>query len=108
MSLNLLGPIAAYFEADQRDGDSVAQCFTDEGVVADEGQTISGRAAISQWRSDAAVKYNYTCEPLTSEEIDGKIVVTARLEGDFPGSPVVLRYAFVLDGEKVASLGITG
>jgi hypothetical protein len=36
----------------------------------------------------------------------GKFVVTCRLTGSFPGSPVNLRFFFELDGEKIASLEI--
>jgi hypothetical protein len=40
--LNLPEPIAAYFDADKRDGEAVARCFTKQAVVKDEGQTYSG------------------------------------------------------------------
>jgi hypothetical protein len=40
------------------------------------------------------------------EEKDGKIVVTSHLVGNFPGSPVDLRYFFKLEGDKIASLKI--
>jgi len=33
-------------------------------------------------------------------------VVTSRLTGNFPGSPVDLRYFFRLEGDKIASLEI--
>ena len=36
--LSLPEPIAAYFDADKRDGEAVARCFTNQGVVEDEGQ----------------------------------------------------------------------
>jgi hypothetical protein len=32
--------------------------------------------------------------------------VTSHVVGDFPGSPVNLRYFFVLEGDKIASLEI--
>lgn len=37
----------------------------------------------------------------------GRIVVTAHLVGDFPGSPTDLRYFFVLEDDKIADLEIT-
>jgi len=40
--LKLPEPIAAYFEADRRDGAAVARCFTNDGVVIDEGRTYAG------------------------------------------------------------------
>jgi hypothetical protein len=45
-------------------------------------------------------------EPLACEQKDGKVVVTSRLTGNFPGSPLNLRFFFVLEGEKIASLEI--
>jgi hypothetical protein len=105
-SLNLPRPIAAYFTADKGDGEAVSQCFTENAVVKDEGHTHTGRAAIKEWKTDASAKYEYTCEPLACEEKDGKTVVTSRLVGNFPGSPVDLRFFFKLEGDKIASLEI--
>ena len=50
-------------------------------------------------------KYGYTSEPFAVEENDGK-TVASRLAGNFPGSPVNLRYFFELAGDKIASLEI--
>src|ERR1051325_640131 len=71
-SLNLPKPIAAYFTADNGDGEAVSQCFTENAVVKDEGHTHKGRAAIKEWKTDASAKYEYTCEPIAYEERDGK------------------------------------
>ena len=105
-SLHLPGPIAAYFAADKRDSEAVSQCFAENAVVKDEGNTHKGRAAIKQWKSETTQKYQYTSELLASERKDGKIVVTSRLTGNFPGSPVDLRYFFKLEDEKITSLEI--
>ena len=104
--LNLPEPIAAYFAADKRDGEAIARCFTENGVVTDEGHTYRGRSAIQQWKADASAKYDYISEPFASEARDGKTIVTSRLSGNFPGSPVNLRFFFGLEGEKIASLEI--
>ena len=105
-SLNLPKPIAAYFTADKGDGEAVSQCFTENAVVKDEGHTHKGRAAIKEWKTDASAKYEYTSEALACEEKDGKTVVTSHLVGNFPGSPVDLRFFFKLEGDKIASLEI--
>jgi hypothetical protein len=99
-------PVAAYFASDKQDAEAVAQCFTETAVVKDEGHTHRGRAAIKRWKTDASAKYQYTSEPFACEQQDGKIVVTSRLAGNFPGSPVNLRFFFGLDGDKIASLEI--
>ena len=48
----------------------------------------------------------HTVEPLASVHKDGKTVVTNRLSGNFPGSPIELQFIFELDGNKIASLEI--
>lgn len=106
MTLDLPQPVAAYFTADRSDSEAVAQCFTDNAVVKDEGRTFKGRAAIKQWKEDASAKYRYTSEPSVCDRQDGKVVVTSRLTGNFPGSPVNLRYLFKLGGDKIESLEI--
>jgi hypothetical protein len=98
--------IAAYFTADKADGETVSQCFTENAVVKDEGHTYHGRAAIKQWKTAASTKYQYTIEPLACEPKGGKIIVTSRLTGNFPGSPVDLRFSFDLEGDRIASLEI--
>ena len=105
--LNLPEPIVAYFKADQRDGEAVAHCFTKQAVVIDEGQTHCGQEAIKAWKTAASAKYTYTSAPFAMEQTDGWYTVTSRLTGNFPGSPVELRYLFRLERGKIAQLQIT-
>lgn len=110
MTLDLPKPVAAYFAADAINttdaGEAVARCFADDAVVKDEGHTYEGRAAIKQWKDDTAAKYQYTSEPLRCERQANKIVVTSKLTGNFPGSPVDLRYRFETAGERITALEI--
>ncbi|ABC21143.1 nuclear transport factor 2 family protein [Rhodospirillum rubrum] len=108
MPIPLPGPVAAYFAADHNDGDLVALCFTENAVVVDERQTHTGRDAIRAWQAEASAKVSYTVDPFAVSEEGGRTVVSGRVAGDFPGSPVDLRYAFVVDGDKIARLEITG
>ena len=105
-SLNLPKPVADYFTADKSDGEAVSQCFTENAVVKDEERTHKGRAAIKAWKTAASAKYQYTSEPFACEEKDGKTIVTSHLVGNFPGSPVDLRYFFKLTEDKIALLEI--
>ena len=106
MTLNLPRPVAAYFTADKADGEAVSRCFAENAVVKDEGHAYNGRAAIKKWKEEASAKYQYTSELLTCEHEEGKVVVTSRLTGNFPGSPVDLRFSFELAGEQIVSLEI--
>jgi ketosteroid isomerase-like protein len=107
MKVELPKPIAKYFAADRGDAHAVAECFTENAVVVDENHTYSGRPAIRRWKESATTRYKYTSKPVAAEEQSGKTVVTSRLTGDFPGSPVELRYVFELTGDKIAFLEIT-
>jgi len=107
MDVDLPVPIAIYLAAEnQGHTEIVAQCFTRRAVVRDEGKTIEGLAAIKQWEAETKRKYQHTIEPLTYVQKDGKIIVTNRLTGNFPGSPIELDFVFMLDGDKISSLEI--
>jgi hypothetical protein len=108
MAIPLPYVIANYFDADKsRNADAVSACFTAAAVVKDEGHTYSGRDAIRRWKADSSQKYSYTVEPFSMTVEGDQTVVTSHLTGDFPGSPIDLRYMFVLDDEKIAQLEIT-
>ncbi|MET0986842.1 MAG: nuclear transport factor 2 family protein [Steroidobacteraceae bacterium] len=104
--LHLPEPVATYFAADEFDRDTVARCFTQNAVVKDEGRTYTGLDAIKRWKSDVSVKYTYTNQPFALEQKDGVVIVTSRLTGNFPGSPIDLRFFFRLQRGKIASLEI--
>jgi SnoaL-like domain len=106
VSIDLPNPISSYYQDDLRDGSAASEYFTEDAVVHDEGNTYRGRKAIHEWKTGASKRYNYTVEPFALEEVEGKTVVTAHVVGNFPGSPVDLRFFFGLRGDKIASLEI--
>jgi hypothetical protein len=107
MSVDLPTPIAIFIAAENRgDTEALAECFAEHAVVRDEGQTIEGLAAVKQWMAETRRKYQHTIEPLASVSKDDKTIVTNRLIGNFPGSPIELRFIFELEGNKIASLEI--
>jgi len=100
-------PIAAYFAADQRNTDAIARCFTTQAVVKDEGHIYTGLDAIKAWKAAASAAYNYTSQPFAVKQKEGSHVVTSRVTGNFPGSPLDFRYSFRLERGLIASLEIT-
>jgi hypothetical protein len=106
LSIDLPEPIADYFGADRVDGDAVVRCFTSNAVVKDEGDTYTGIEAITKWKTETSAEYRYTAVPLACERQGCTTVVTSRLTGSFPGSPVTLRYFFRLKRGKIAFLEI--
>jgi len=105
-SLELPQPVTAYFAADKGDIEAFSRCFSENAVVQDEGKTYRGLAAIKEWKANASTEYQYTSVPFASEVKDEKIIVTSRVTGNFPGSPVDLRYFFQLNDDKIVSLEI--
>jgi hypothetical protein len=99
--------IAAYFAAHPRNADAIARCFSTQAVVKDEGHTYTGLDAIKAWKAAASTAYIYTSEPFAMEQEGGFHVVTSRVTGNFPGSPVDLRFRFRLERGLIASLEIT-
>lgn len=105
--LDLPAPIAAYFDADRQDARAIARCFTSDGIVRDEGETHVGSAAIETWKTETSARYRYIATPRALETQESRYLVTSRVSGDFPGSPVDLRYAFTLERGRIATLEIT-
>ena len=107
MPANLPIPIATYIAAaNQGEAEALAQCFAENAIVRDEGKTMKGLAAIQQWKAETRKKYQHTVEPLLCVQKDGKTIVTNRLTGNFPGSPIELQFIFALDGDRIVSLEI--
>lgn len=107
MTIKLPSPAERYFFFDAvRDLDALATCFTDEAIVKDEGHTYQGCEAIIDWKRRSDSKYSYTVEPYAMADERERTVVTSRLVGNFPGSPIDLRYAFRFEGNRIAELEI--
>ena len=104
---NLPKPIALYVAAENSgDVNLFDQCFVDNAVVRDERETHTGLAAIKQWKAETKKKYQHTVDPVSFAEKLGKTIVTNRLTGNFPGSPIELDFVFTLAGDKIVSLEI--
>ena len=107
MPLPLPKPIEVFMSSENtHDTDALAECFASDATVQDEGQTLNGLKAIKAWRLETAKKYQHTLEPVAASARGGKTVVSTKLTGNFPGSPVTLDFVFTLEGSKIAALEI--
>ncbi|RVT91346.1 nuclear transport factor 2 family protein [Sphingomonas crocodyli] len=107
MVIDLPAPIAGYFEADgARDASAAADCFTTGAVVHDDGHVHTGRDAIRGWIEDYFARYNSFAEPFAIAEEGGRTVVSTHVAGDFPGSPIDLRYMFTLADGGISDLEV--
>ena len=107
MSITLRPPIDLYFASENaHDSSAIDRCFAAGGVVHDEGKIITGIAAIKAWRIETSRKYRHTVEPLAVSARDGSVVVTGKVSGDFPGSPINLEHIFEIEDGRIVSLEI--
>ncbi|MGH6725997.1 MAG: nuclear transport factor 2 family protein [Pseudolabrys sp.] len=107
MTVSLPKAVEAYFAGtNAHEPDAIAQVFAANGLVHDEAKVHRGRAAIADWARDTVTRYRMTITPLSATAKDGKIVVKAKVEGTFPGSPIELTFNFELDGEAIKSLKV--
>lgn len=110
MSIPELAPaIAAYLAAaNTRDTSAVAECFAEDANVFDEGQHRVGTAAIARWMEDTGRRYQSRVEVLKVQHRTGKVLVSNVVSGNFPGSPLELRYTFRLNAQgKISRLDIS-
>jgi hypothetical protein len=100
--------ILGYLDAHlRRDADTALRAFTPAAVVVDDGTTYRGTEEIRDFLSRAGAEFTYTTTLLAAERTDdAHWVATNRLEGDFPGGVVDLRYRFAMEGDLVAELVI--
>lgn len=108
LTTTLAGPIARYIAgANAQLVDAVTACFAEDAVVHDEGKSRHGIDAIRKWAEEVSKKYRPIVEVIHVAELDGRTILSGRVSGNFPGSPVELRYVFTLDMEKIARLEIS-
>jgi len=86
---------------------TAARTFAADAVVVDDGRTYRGSEGILDFLGTAGAEFTYTTELVGAERVDDEHwVVANRLEGDFPGGVVELRYRFTLVGGRIAELVI--
>jgi ketosteroid isomerase-like protein len=89
------------------DAEAIADCFTDDGELVDEGQTRRGRPAVGEWWRGPATAFDYTVEVRSSRDRgDDRYVVFTTLTGEFPGGTVDLANRFTVRDGLIAQLEI--
>lgn len=103
--MKLQKSVADYVAAQNaRDPEGVFACFSKDAFVHDEGRDHRGAAAIKRWIQDSLAKYEFQIEPVGVSGSASASVLTAKLSGSFPGSPVVLDFRFKISKGRVSSL----
>ncbi|MET0134318.1 MAG: nuclear transport factor 2 family protein [Kibdelosporangium sp.] len=90
------------FFAAFNDAGALADTFTEDGVLTDDGGTFRGRDEIREWAEANVVNVKATVTGFQDQ------VITASVAGDFPGSPLSFDFAFVTsDSGHIRRLDIT-
>ena len=107
MNIELPAPIACFFQAHNTGKtDHIKDHFTTDAVVSDEAHEYRGDG-INSWLDDAISKYRPLLAEVTSLVPNGsQTVAVATVSGNFPGSPVQLRYQFTIRDSKITALSI--
>jgi hypothetical protein len=100
--------IGRYQDAhDHHDTERALSAFAADARVVDEDREYRGADQIRTWLATAAAEFTYTRTLLDVEVVDGDAwLVVNRLEGNFPGGVVDLRYRFALRDGLIAELTI--
>lgn len=99
-----LGYLDAHDEGRHRDARTF---FASDATVVDDGNTYRGIEEIAAWIEQSSSEYEYTSSRIGQrQEDDTRVTVQIRLDGDFPGGTVTLRYQFELDSDGISRLAI--
>ena len=105
-----LFPAAArYFVfAEYNRAKQIVQLFEPNAEVLDDGQLYSGHPEIMKWLTGPASEFTTISSRLGVETTIDSTVIRVRIEGNFPGGCVDLRFQFVeSESGRIASLAIT-
>jgi hypothetical protein len=98
---------ASRMTRDGHDIPTALSAFAPQATVTDEGHTYRGTNEIHDWLTKTSTEYRYTRTLLGAKAIDHNTwLIRNRIEGNFPGNVVELRYRFGLTDGLIASLEI--
>lgn len=107
--MNLPKVITDLIEAQNKyNSAAYANCFSETGVMFDEGKTHNGRKEIQDWIEEGNQKYKTVMKPLEFAETGTKGVLVSEISGSFDGSPIILKFNFEINNGLIQSLNVTG
>ena len=93
--------------ANAHDADGVARCFSKAAEVHDEGGVHRGSDAIRDWSRASSDKYAPTIVVADYQPTSLGGIVTGDVHGDFPGSPLRMRFDFKFGAKAIDALEIS-
>jgi hypothetical protein len=93
---------------DRGDTPTALATFAPDATVVDDGRRCVGHVEIGAWLTESANAFTYTRTLLSAEaagpDEPGTWLVANRLDGDFPGGTVELRYRFTVVDDLITDL----
>ena len=94
-------------QADPSEREGLAVVFATDARIVDDNVTYDGVDAIRGWLTTVASEFTYTTTYIGRQRVDDdRWVILARLEGNFPGGVVDLRYRFAVEDDLIRDLVI--
>ena len=105
---NTLPKPLADFVAAQNEFKTAAflKIFADNASVHDEGGEYHGTVEIKEWFETTKNKYNTHMDPIAYEGNPNESILTIKMSGTFPGSPLSVKFYFSIKDAKIISLRI--
>lgn len=100
-------PAAILTYLDPATGAEGMSAFTDDAVVTDNGTRYAGRQDLLRFLTTTTTEFEFTTTLLRAESHRERHVVWNRLDGNFPGGTVDLKYTFDLEDGLIRTLDIT-
>jgi ketosteroid isomerase-like protein len=105
VSISLQSPLADFFKAtNARDTEALFALFASNATVDDEGFQYKGLDSIRGWIAETIERFRFSIDVIDASHAAGQASITGIVTGDFPGSPVQVRYDFTLDQLKIVQL----
>lgn len=90
------------------DSEASANCFSETGIMLEEGKPYKGRAEIQGLLEETNEKYQSIMRPLEYTEDGSSSALSAEVSVNFPGSPAVLHFHFTIENNLIDYLKVTG
>ena len=93
--------------ANAHDAEGAASCFSSAAEVHDEGGVHRGSDEIREWIRAASEKYAPTVVVADYQPTSKGGVLTGDVHGNFPGSPLRMRFDFTFGADAIDALEIS-
>lgn len=90
------------------DVDTCLACFSGDATLQNQGHSYHGISEIRVWLEQINLKYRPTLTPVQTGHDGGEALLTTRVNGNFPGSPIELNYRFTFSNDRISMLKIEG